>query len=57
MNNTAPIFVETDASDYGIGAVLYQLVDNKKQPIAFMSKALHGAQRNNKNYRFKTIDN
>jgi len=26
MNDTAPIFVATNASDYGIGAYLYQLV-------------------------------
>src|SRR5919205_625590 len=31
-------FVETDASDYAIGAVLYQRHNGKKHPIAFMSK-------------------
>jgi hypothetical protein len=30
----------TDASDYGIGAYLYQIVDGKIRPIYFLSKAL-----------------
>ena len=34
----------TDASDYGIGGYLYQLVDGKELPIAFVSKSLTGAQ-------------
>jgi hypothetical protein len=41
----APIFLETDASDYGIGAYLYQ-IDSMHQPIAFVSKALSGPQLN-----------
>jgi hypothetical protein len=44
MAETAPVVLETDASDYGIGACLYQVIDNKPQPIEFFSKALHGAQ-------------
>jgi len=38
--DSSPIFLETDASDYGIGAYLYQMVDDKKVPIGFMSKSL-----------------
>ena len=34
----------TDASDYGIGGYLYQLVDGNELPIAFVSKSLTGAQ-------------
>jgi len=34
----------TDASDYGIGAYCYQLVDNVEQPVAFVSKSLTSAQ-------------
>jgi hypothetical protein len=32
-----PIFLQTDASDYGIGAYCFQLVDNVEQPVAFVS--------------------
>ena len=41
-----PIFLCTDASDYGIGAYLYQVdpESNKEYPIGFHSKALTGAQ-------------
>ena len=34
----------TDASDYGIGGYLYQQVDGKEQPVAFVSKSLSGPQ-------------
>jgi hypothetical protein len=40
------IVVMTDASDYGIAAYIYQVIGGKEQPIAFMSKSLHGAQLN-----------
>jgi hypothetical protein len=40
------IVVMTDASDYGIGAYIYQIVDGKERPIIFMSKSLHGAELN-----------
>ena len=46
VSEHAPIVVMTDASDYGIGAYIYQLVDNKEQPIVLMSKSLHGAELN-----------
>ena len=46
LDENAPIFLITDASDYGIGSYLYQLIDNKQQPIAFMSKLL--SERENK---------
>lgn len=46
VDENAPIIVMTDASDYGIGAYIYQLIDNKERPIIFMSKALHGAELN-----------
>jgi hypothetical protein len=41
IDELAPVFLHTDASDYGIGGYLFQLVDEKEQPIAFMSKALN----------------
>ena len=34
----------TDASDYGIGAYLYQHIDGIERPIAFISKSLSGPQ-------------
>lgn len=46
MHDTAPIFLHTDASQYGIGAYLFQVVDGQEQPIAILSKTLTGAQLN-----------
>ena len=40
MDPVAPVFLHTDACDYGIGAYLFQLIDDKEVPIAFMSRAL-----------------
>ena len=40
MDDHAPVFLHTDASDYGIGAYLFQIIDGCEQPIAFMSKTL-----------------
>jgi hypothetical protein len=39
-----PIFLQTDASDYEIGAYCFQLVDNVEQPVAFVSKSLTATQ-------------
>ncbi len=39
-----PIFLMTDACDYGIGAYCYQLVDNKEQSVALVSKSLNDTQ-------------
>ncbi|CDH52554.1 hypothetical protein RO3G_11965 [Lichtheimia corymbifera JMRC:FSU:9682] len=42
-----PFYVATDASDYGIGAVLYQLSKTgKKRFISFMARSLKPAERN-----------
>ena len=46
VNEHASIVVMTDASDFGIGAYIYQLVDGKEYPIIFMSQSLHGAELN-----------
>ena len=43
INEKAPIFLHTDASDYAIGAYLFQVIENKEQPIRFMSKCLSGS--------------
>ncbi|CAH2219366.1 jg1518, partial [Pararge aegeria aegeria] len=41
-----PFEVHTDASNYGIGAMLTQSIDGKEHPIAYMSKSLTAAERN-----------
>ena len=46
VNENAPIVVMTDASDYGVGAYIYQIIDGKEHPIVFFSRALHGAELN-----------
>jgi hypothetical protein len=38
--------VHTDASNYGVGAMLTQTIDGKEHPIAYMSKSLSAAERN-----------
>ena len=44
INDSAPITLMTDASDYGIGGYLFQRVDGIDQPIAFISKSLTESQ-------------
>jgi len=39
-----PIYVASDASDYGIGAICYQMNADKLYPVAFMSKILTAAE-------------
>ena len=41
-----PFIVVTDASQYGVGAVLYQVVGGKKKFIGFGAKALQKGQKN-----------
>ncbi|KAJ8655623.1 hypothetical protein O0I10_008711 [Lichtheimia ornata] len=40
-----PFAVATDASDVGIGAALFQVIDGKKRYIAFMARSLNKHQR------------
>jgi hypothetical protein len=40
-----PVFVHTDASDFGIGAYLFQVIDGKETPIGFISKTLNSTER------------
>ena len=40
-----PIYVQTDASDFGIGAYLFQNVAGEERPIGFISKTLNRTER------------
>jgi hypothetical protein len=44
IDENGSIILETDASQYGIGAYLYQIINGSKRPIAFMSKTLTKAE-------------
>ena len=41
LDDNSPIFLMTDASDYGIGGYLCQIVDDKEISIAFVSHGLN----------------
>lgn len=45
-NYDLPFEVHTDASNFGIGAMLTQTIDGKEHPIAYMSRALSGSEKN-----------
>ena len=47
IEDNREIFLQTDASNYGIGAYLFQVLDDgSQQPVAFISKALQNEQLN-----------
>ena len=41
-----PIVVHTDASPYGVGAVLSHVVEGEERPVSYSSRALTVAERN-----------
>lgn len=49
-NFTLPFLLETDANNLGLGAILYQYQGGKKTVIAYASRRLRGAERNDRNY-------
>ena len=44
LDDHASIGLQTDASDYGVGGYLFQTVDGKENPVAFVSKSLSKTQ-------------
>ena len=46
IDNVSPIHLYTDASDYGVGGVLFQKVGDEMKPISFVSKSLNFSQLN-----------
>lgn len=45
-----PFVIETDASSLGLGAILYQYQQGRRTVIAFASRRLRGAEKNDQNY-------
>jgi len=46
IDDKAPIYLHTDACDFGIGGYLFQVIDGEERPITFLSKSLSGSQLN-----------
>jgi hypothetical protein len=46
VDTGCPVYVATDASDYGVGAICYQIINDKVVPINFMSKSLSAQECN-----------
>jgi hypothetical protein len=40
VDEKAPVYLQTDTSDYGIGAYLFQRVREEDRPVAILSKTL-----------------
>eukprot|EP01039_Chlorochromonas_danica_P019586 gene19586-23732_t len=44
LDPEAPVFVQTDASDYGMGAYIFQIIAGKECPTLFVSKSFSKQQ-------------
>ena len=53
LDDTSPVYLHTDAEDYGIGAYLVQVVQNVEYPIIILSQAFKA----NKNVGVPQIKN
>jgi hypothetical protein len=51
LDEFSPIYIMTDASDYGFGAYMCQIVNGSEKPIGFLSKSFRDEQT-----RWKTIE-
>ena len=45
MDDKSPIYLHTDASDYGVGAYLFQVVNSVEVPIMFLSQTFKAEQK------------
>jgi len=45
LDDISPVYLQTDASDYGVGAYLFQVVNDVEHPIMFLSKTFKNEQK------------
>lgn len=55
-NFTLPFTLETDASNLDLGAVLYQEQAGERKVIAYASRRLRGAEKNDQNYSSMNLE-
>jgi len=44
LDDISPVYLQTDASAYGVGAYLFQVVNDVDHPIMFLSKTFNNEQ-------------